>query len=209
MDEMNAVLDLKRPDGVSAQSFNQQKLQYIEYMKYALLQIRDCTVYHKVFVFPMLTGTKAIAVNDLIKASGMQEEPIPLPLLDDDSVHKLCADLYRRARRAVGNPLLASEVLPIRYNLRLQLELMNGHPRFLEFLLYTLGARSNETWSAAKFVETVDALNTAEKDTQLRTSAGGCVQGAGQVLLKLVRRVLSVVQHASHHAGGTAGHVLI
>jgi hypothetical protein len=169
-DELNAVLGSKRSDGAAKGESARSNFKHIEYMKHALVTIRDCTVYSEVFVFPILTGTKVIAVEELIAHLGMSGHAIPLPLLDEESVHQLFADLYRRARDVTGNPLGADEEVEIKYNLRLLLELMNGHPRFLEYLLYTLGGRTNETWSADLFVKNVDDLNNkANKNTQLRT----------------------------------------
>jgi hypothetical protein len=170
VDELNAVLDFKRPDGVAKGEFARSNLKHIEYMKNALLRIRDCTVYSEVFVFPILTGTKVIAVEELIAYSGMSGHAIPLPLLGEEAVHQLFADLYRRARDVTGSPLGADEEVEIKYNLRLLLELMNGHPRFLEYLLFTLGGRTSQTWSANLFVKNVDDLNNnADNNTQLRT----------------------------------------
>jgi len=124
------------------------------------------------FVMPVLTATKALCVREVIRLSGCSLREIPLPLLAAPYVDELVRDLLTRARQASrtvappGSIASASEALaalqveeqsselplpPLLCNL---LELMAGHPRFLEKLLFRLGRPDGaaEEWSASTFV---------------------------------------------------------
>jgi hypothetical protein len=141
------------------------------------------------FVFPVLTATKALETKAVIKHSGCSFLEIPLPLLGRIHVHELIADLHARAqatinstpavssveaataalsdmRFEVGESSLQSSIPPLLSSL---LELMAGHPRFLELLLFVLGRPNSkeglDEWRPAQFVANLAALSTPSGET--------------------------------------------
>ena len=113
----------------------------------------------------MLTATKALKVKEIVKLSGCSFLDIPLPLLDRGHVLEMIHDLHDRALQAPSSSVahalsalrLADNVPPLMSHL---LELMAGHPRFLEKLLFHLGRPEGHTdcWTPATFIARMAAL---------------------------------------------------
>jgi hypothetical protein len=118
-------------------------------------------------------------VREVIRLSGCALREIPLPLLAAPYVEEIVCDLLKRARQAsrtaaVHGPVAAASVAlaamrleewspealpPLLCNL---LELMAGHPRFLEKLLFRLGRPDGaaQEWVASTFVEHIRQLQS-------------------------------------------------
>ena len=180
LDEIN-VLFSDHHSGASLAPVNPQ-CQYLQHVLRSLLQLQIDRV---AFVMPVLTATKALRVRELIRLSGCAFREIPLPLLTAPYVEELVLDLLTRARHSSGAKVeaagsacrgsiaTASAALA---ELQLQetvegalppllrhlLELMAGHPRFLEKLLFRLGRPDGaaEEWLASTFVRHMTKLQS-------------------------------------------------
>ena len=173
LDEINALF----PDD----ELHPTKTAYLRESLRALLQLQ---LDGRGFVFPVLTATKALKVKEVIQLSGCSFVDIPLPLLGPAHVLELMHDLHSRALQQTlsgsgsgsagaasvsaalsavrpGEPL-GEAAVPPNSMLSHLLDLMAGHPRFLEKLLFRLGRPDGPTecWTPAAFVARMAALRT-------------------------------------------------
>ena len=180
LDEIN-VLFSDHHSGASPAPVTPQ-CQYLQHVLRSLLQLQIDGV---AFVMPVLTATKALRVREIIRLSGCAFREIPLPLFTAPYVEELVRDLLTRARQSAGDKVEASgsecpgsiaaasaalaelqlqetveEALPPL--LRHLLELMAGHPRFLEKLLFRLGRPDGaaDEWLASTFVRHMAELQS-------------------------------------------------
>jgi hypothetical protein len=184
LDEINVLF----PTAIAAASPALVRTAESDYIEWALRHLLGLQLAGLGFVMPVLTATKALQVRQIIRLSGCSFREIPLPLLTAPYVADLVRDLHSRARAAVKSSAAApsasaaasSSVATVASttlaNLQLQeqaaeplpalllhlLELMAGHPRFLEKLLFRLGRPNGaaDVWSAATFVDHMAQLHS-------------------------------------------------
>ena len=177
LDEINALFGDKQRDSLS-----------FAYLQHSLRQLVSVSMNGQAFLYPVLTATKALKVKDVIKLSGCSFMDISLPLLQPSHVAELIWDLHSRAVSSIkasssaaltsslsalslsssSAPAVASSASadtqvalpPILSNL---VELMAGHPRLLEHMLFYLGRPDGalNVWQPVAFVNKLEEFRQA------------------------------------------------
>jgi hypothetical protein len=129
-----------------------------------------------------LSGTHVHAQHQALDPSKSQVKDISLPMLTTKHVEEVMQDFVSRC----GSPMLVNDQPMLKY----AAQLLGGVPRYLEILLFELGAK-NGVWSKAVFTENVSNIDCRSINAVLEQ----CITR----LTERYCRVMRVVHSAAIH----------